>query len=57
MLFLLVSSDGLVAPLAMLAASSGKILSDELDGRVGGEGGAPRGVRRALLGDMLCCSH
>lgn len=46
-LLLLASSDGLVRLLTMLTASSGMDLAEELEGRVGGEGGAPGGRRCA----------
>lgn len=37
------SMDGLVVPLTVLIASSGTVLADELEGRVGGDGGVPLG--------------
>jgi hypothetical protein len=51
-LTLLASTDGLgpVTLLKRLTASSGIALAEELDGRVGGDGGAPTGERWVLLG-------
>jgi hypothetical protein len=38
-------------------SSSGTGLLLELDGRVGGEGGAPRGIGTILLGPLMGCSQ
>lgn len=54
MLIFPVSIDGLVMA---LIASSGIVRADELDGRVGGDGGAPIGYRWTLLGGTTGCSH
>src|SRR5690625_1910217 len=52
-----VSMDGLAMQLIMLPASSGPVLAEELDGRVGGDGGAPRGCLCTLLEGTAGGSH
>lgn len=41
----------------LLTESSDMTLADELDGRVGGEGGAFSGNPRTLLLGIAACSH